>query len=106
VVTNVPDGSAVLRHLGEGRRRESGRGRAVRTSGGRAGSGSHERPRVLGTWRPGRERRAEVILRSAARALLNPAYTLRFTEEPFTGRPGCFTDWSQAEMDVLRELRS
>ena len=48
---------------------------------------------------------AEVIVRSAARALLNPAYPLRFSEEPFTGRPGSFADWSQSEMNVLGELR-
>ena len=107
MVSNVPDGSAVLQHLGEesaGVSLEAAE-RCVRraTALARAhtnGRGFSARGDVVAS------ELAELIVRSAARALLNPAYPLRFSEEPFTGRPGSFTDWSQAEMDVLGEIRS
>ena len=106
MVTNVPDGWAVLRHLGDAGadvslevaercvRRATALARAHTNGRGFSAGGDVVASDL-----------ADVIVRSAARALLNPAYPLRFAEEPFTGRPGSFTDWSQAEMDVLRELR-
>ncbi len=106
MVSSLPDGSAVLRHLGDesaGVSLEAAE-RCVRraTALARAhtnGRGFSARGDVVAS------DLAEVIVRSAARALLNPAYPLRYSEEPFAGRPGSFTDWSQAEMDVLGELR-
>lgn len=102
----LPDGAAVLRHLGD-----AGSGispeaaeRCVRRA--TALAWAHTRGRGFS---PGRDAVAEdiaaVIVRSAARALTNPAYPVRLDEGTLSGRPGSFGDWSETEAKLLRNLR-
>ena len=48
---------------------------------------------------------AEILVRSVARSLLNPELSLAESEPPFTGRPGSFPSWSDADFVVLQGYR-
>jgi hypothetical protein len=105
-VIGVPDGAAVLRYLGD-----AGSGispeaadRCVRRAAALAWA--HTRGRGFSTGADAvAEDIAAVIVRSAARALTNPAYPVRLDEGTLSGRPGSFGDWSASEAKLLRDLR-
>lgn len=98
----LPDAPAVLRHLGS-----AGAGvtrleaeRCVRRAALLVRTYTHGR----GFDEPGKEVDSElalVIVSSAARALINPAVSLRMSEELLSAMPGSFADWSEGEAGVL-----
>lgn len=49
---------------------------------------------------------AEILVRSVARSLLNPELPLSCAAPPFTGRPGTFPDWTDADVAVLDGYRA
>ncbi|GAB3443291.1 hypothetical protein GCM10027517_21590 [Phycicoccus ginsengisoli] len=102
----LPDGAAVLQHLGDAAAGISPEAadRCVRRA--TALAWAHTRGRGFSSSGEAvAEDIAAVIVRCAARALTNPAYPVRMEDGTLSGRPGSFGDWSRSEAQLLRQVR-